>query len=121
MGWLSDARWETKQEVLDDWKSDAESAGYTVHFRGNWAYVEKDGNPLDLIYVLAKKIDGEWGYKDISVSCGPSCYSAPLWMVLKVHSMFKSNNYYQGWLDKYPKKASVLRRQSDACCTGIPN
>ena len=108
MGWTFDSKWKKKQEVLDDWKKDAESFGYTVHLSGNWAYVEKYGDPVDLIYVKTQKTDGEWGYKNISVTCGPLYYSAPLWMVLKVHSLFKSNNYYQGWLESYPKKANVL-------------
>ena len=109
MGWLFNSRWETKQDVFDQWRSDYESAGYTVQFRGSWAYVEKDGNPQDLIYVKTQKIDGEWGYKDESVTCGPLCYSVPLWMVLKVHQMFKSNKYYLEWLENYPKKANVLQ------------
>ena len=111
MGWLFNSSWETKQELLDHWKSDVESSGYKVLLRGNWAYVEKNNAPVDLIYVKTQKIDGEWGYKNISVTCGPYCYSAPLWMVLKVHSLFKSNKYYLDWLESYPKKESVLQNE----------
>ena len=108
MGWLYSPDWKTKQELLYDWVSYLEAADYTVSMSGNWAYVEKNGDPVDLIYVKTEKCDGEWGYKDISVTLGPYCYSAPLWMVLKVHPIFKDNHYYQGWLEKYPKKNKVL-------------
>ena len=110
MGWVTCSSWEKKQDVLDDWTHELESQGYKAHLRGNWAYVEKNGDPVDLIYILTNKTYGMWGYKDISVSCGPLCYSAPLWMVLKIHQIFKGNTYYQGWLEKYPKKESVLQK-----------
>ena len=110
MGWLFNSRWKTKQDVLDDWKADVENAGYAVRMSGAWAYVEKDETPADLIYVLVRKDRGEWGYKDQSVTVGPYCYTAPLWMVLKVYPVFKNNEFFLGWLNKYPKKAKVLLR-----------
>ena len=108
MGWLFSSEWRSKQDLLDDWKRGLEDAGYTVSMSGNWCYAEKDGEPIDLVYVKTEKSGGEWGYKSMSVTCGPYCYSAPLWMVLKVHPIFRDNHYYQGWLEKYPKKNKVL-------------
>jgi len=109
MGWLYSSEWKTKEDLLYDWKSGVEAAGYTVSMSGNWAYAEdKDGKPVDLVYVMTKKDEGEWGYKDLSVTCCPYHYSAPLWMVIKVHPIFIESEYYRAWFEKYPKKNKVL-------------
>jgi len=113
MGWLFNPRWESKQEVLDLIADDIRCAGYSVQTEGNWLYAEKDGKPADLIYCIVNKVDGEWGHKEVSVTCGPYCYTAPLWMVLKVHQIFRNNEYYIGWLEKYPKRKAVYQSESN--------
>jgi len=112
MGWTSSSEWASRQEMLDDYAGQIRRTGYSVTMSGNWLYAEKHGNPADLVYVMAKKIDGEWGYKDISVSCGPLCYTAPLNFVLKVHGIFKDNEFYQGWLSKYPNRKQVFESEA---------
>jgi len=113
MGWLSNPRWKSKQEVLDLIADDIRSAGYSVETDGNWLYAEKDGKPVDLIYCIVNKEGGEWGYKEVSVACGPYCYTAPLRLVLKVHPIFRNNEYYIGWLEKYPKRKAVYQSESN--------
>jgi len=108
MGWVCSSCWKSEQDVLDYWTNENATFGYTVHIEGNWAYVEKNGDPVDLIYIFTQKMNGEWGYKNISVTCGPFCYSAPLWMVLRIHPIFKNSIIYEGWLSQYPNKVIVL-------------
>jgi hypothetical protein len=69
--------------------------------------VEKDGKPTNLIYLKTSKAGDEWGYKEISVTRGPLCYTAPLWMVQKVHPIFTDDEYYRGWLAKYAKRERI--------------
>jgi hypothetical protein len=107
MGWTFCRDWHSKRDVLDHWKDENERTGYSVQMSGSWVYVEKDRKPVDLIFILTASDDGEWGYKEQSVTLGPLHYNAPLWMVLKVHSIFKDDQYYKGWLAKYPKRKSV--------------
>ena len=94
--------------MLDDWKRGVEDNGYTVYMRGNWFYAQKNGEPVDLIYIKTQKSGVEYGYKSMSVTCVPFCYSAPLWMVLKVHPLFCNDRGYKEWLESYPKKNNVL-------------
>ena len=108
MGWPFGSKWKSKQDVLDHVKRDAERAGYLVEMSGSWLYATRDGKPVYLICVLTQKSDGDWGYKSISVSSGSGHYSAPLSMVLKVHAIFKNDEYYMGWLEKYPKIKQVI-------------
>jgi len=114
MGWYWSANWKSKQDVIDHYADMARRDGYAVQTEGNWIYAEENGNPVDLVYLMTKKLDGEWGYKAVSVSYGPLRYNAPLWMVQKVHPVFAGNEYYQGWLAKYPKHKSVLQGQSNS-------
>jgi hypothetical protein len=107
MGWTFCRDWLSKQDVIDEYADGASRSGYDVQTEGNWIYAEKDGVPVDLIYLKTAKNSGEWGYKAMSVTVGPLCYTAPLWMVKKVHPVFKNDEYYQGWLEKYPKRKSV--------------
>jgi len=90
MGWNCCSDWKSKQDVIDEYEDRLRKSGYNVRIEGSWFYVEKDGKPADLIYLLANKSYGEWGYKAISVSCGPSAYNAPLWMVQKVHQLLRA-------------------------------
>ena len=114
MGWTFDRDWKSRRDVLEAFKFEIEAmnAGVTVTIEGSWAYAERNGDPVDLFYLLVQKLDGEWGYKYISLSYGPLCYSAPLWMVLKVHGLLRKNEYYLGWLEKYPKRKTVLLNDS---------
>ena len=114
MGWTSSSEWASRQETLDYYASQIRRIGYSVTVSGNWLYAEKDGKPVDLVYVMTKKIGGEWGYKDISVSCGPCCYSAPLWMVIRIYSMLKNDEWYKGWLSKYPKRKQVFESEAQS-------
>jgi len=114
MGWNSNSDWNTKQDVIDEYANRVRRSGCTVQTEGNWVYVEKDGKPADLVYLITEKLDGEWGYKPVSVSCGSVRYNAPLWMVQKVHPFFVNDKYYQSWLAKYPKRKSVLQGQSNS-------
>jgi len=109
MGWTFCRDWTSKQDVIDDYAGMIARNGYSVQVQGNWIYAEENGKPADLIYLMTSKIEGEWGYKAVSVTCGPLKYNAPLWMVQKVHSVFQNNEYYQGWLAKYQKRESVLQ------------
>jgi hypothetical protein len=108
MGWTSCRDWNTKQDVIDEYADMIRRSGYSVSTEGNWVYADKDGNPADLIYLITKKLDGEWGYKPVSVTSGPLSYNAPLWMVKKVHQLFENDEYYKGWFAKYPKRKTVL-------------
>jgi hypothetical protein len=114
MGWYWNTNWESKQDVIDHYADMARSDGYTVQIEGNWVYMERDGKPDDLVYLMTEKLDGEWGYKAVSVSCGPLRYNAPLWMVQKIHPVFVNNIFYKGWLAKYSKRKSVLQGQSNS-------
>jgi len=109
MGWYSCSDWNTKQDAIDDYADNLRRNGYSVQTEGNWVYAEENGKPVDLVYLITEKLDGEWGYKAISVSCGPVRYNAPLWMVQKIHPVFQNDKYYQGWLEKYPKRKTVLQ------------
>jgi len=109
MGWTFCRDWTSKQDVIDDYVNMAVRNGYTVQTQGNWIYAEEKGKPVDLIYLMTNKCDGEWGYKAISVSCGPVKYNAPLSFVIKIHQVFQNDEYYQGWLSKYQKRESVLQ------------
>jgi hypothetical protein len=109
MGWLFIDSCRSSEDVLARYKTMLESSGYTVRREGHWFFIE-DREEIDLVYVkTASGGSGEWGYKDISVTCGPLVYNAPLWMVKKVHSVFKDNEYYQGWLNHYRQKAAVIK------------
>jgi len=121
MGWTSCRDWNSKQDVIDEYANMVRRSGYTVQTEGNWIYVEKDGKPEDLIYLITDKLHGEWGYKPVSVSCGPVRYNAPLWMVQKVHPIFVDDKYYQGWLEKYPKRKSVLQNHSQSLTPSLFN
>lgn len=109
MGWMVSSRWRSRQDVLDYWKKMVEESGYSVKMSGSWAYCEQDGKPVDLIYVKTAGDKKEWGYKDMSVSSGPNENSAPLWMVLKIHTLFQDVKYYQAWFGDYPQKEKVLQ------------
>jgi len=111
MGWTFCRDWESKQDVIDEYANMLLRSGYSAQTEGNWVYAEQDGKPADLIYLKTEKCYGEWGYKAISVTSGPLVYSAPLWMVKKVHPVFKNDVYYQGWLAKYPKRRIVIESQ----------
>ncbi|GHV57821.1 hypothetical protein AGMMS49579_24250 [Spirochaetia bacterium] len=109
MGWLFSYSWRSSEDVLEYFKTMLEQSGYTVHREGHWVFAEGRGT-IDLVYVkTASGGRNGWGYKDISVTCGPYVYNAPLWMVKKVHLAFKDNQYYQGWLSHYRQKAAVLK------------
>jgi hypothetical protein len=117
MGWYSCKDWNTKQDVIDEYADILRRHGYSVDTEGNWVYAEENGKPADLVYLMTEKLDGEWGYKAISVSCGPLRYNAPLWMVQKVHPVFVNNKYYQGWLGKYSKRNIVLQNYNQSLLT----
>jgi len=119
MGWDFCSDWKSKQDVIDDYGNMLRRSGYNVSIEGSWFYAEKDGKPADLIYLKTAKDHGEWGYKAISVSCGPLAYNAPLWMVQKVHALFEDDKYYQGWFEKYPKRKSVLQGFVDKATPGL--
>ena len=114
MGWTFSSEWESKEDVLSHYESMIERAGYKVFTSGNWLYAEKDGKPVDLIYVITRKDGRSWGYKEISVSGGPGHYNAPLWMVLKVYCIFEKYEYFIDWLERYPMKNQVLSKLQEA-------
>ena len=119
MGWNCCSDWRSKQDVIDEYEDRLRKSGYNVRIEGSWVYAEKDGKPADLIYLLANKCYGEWGYKAISVSSGPLSYNAPLWMVQKIHPLFENDRYYQGWFEKYPKRKLVLQGLVDKATPGL--
>ncbi|MDR2597285.1 MAG: hypothetical protein LBC76_08210 [Treponema sp.] len=114
MGWYWNTNWKSKQDVIDHFADMTRRDGYTVQTEGNWIYAEENGKPVDLVYLMTEKLDGVWGYKDVSVSSGPIRYNAPLWMVQKIHPIFENDKYYKGWLAKYQKRKSVLQGQSNS-------
>jgi hypothetical protein len=113
MGYTSSTEWPTKQALIDDFVERAKANGYDVKVSGNWLYGEKDGKPVALSYLITRKFGAyEWGYKEVPVADGPCYYNAPLWMVRKVHPVFKDGKYYQGWLEKYPYRDKVLEGEA---------
>jgi len=114
MGWYCHTDWKSRQDVIDYYADMARNDGYTVQTDGNWIYAEENGKPFDLVYLMTEKLDGVWGYKAVSVSSGPIKYNAPLWMVKKIHPFFVDDKYYQGWLEKYPKRKSVMDGHSQS-------
>lgn len=110
MGWLFSTRWKSSHDVLDHYKTMLESNGYTVQREGHWFLAEGRGE-IDLIHIrtMAGNQDEGWGYKDESIIVGPLVYNVPLWMVKRVHAEFKDHEYYQVWLNRYPKRNAVLK------------
>jgi hypothetical protein len=106
MGWTYSKRWQTSRELLDWYTRLLEQEGYTVDRSGHWFMLEDPGRGLtDLVYVqtAGNKRSG-YGYKDISVQCGPYVYNAPVKFVKRVYPALKDDEYFKGWFAVWKEK-----------------
>jgi hypothetical protein len=110
MGWIYSPGWKSRQDVRDHYEHLLAAEGCHARWSGCWVLLEKDGKAIDLTHVkIANSYHSGWGYKSASVAHGPYVFTAPPTFVKKVYPVFKGNEYFQSWLEKYPKRASVLK------------
>jgi hypothetical protein len=107
MGWTECPDWKSRQDAIDGYTDEMRYMGYSTQVSGNWILLSKDGVPVDVVYLIVQKCMGSYGWKEITLTMGPHKYNAPLHMVKQVHKYIKDNEYYQGWLKKYPKRSEV--------------
>ena len=80
MGWTFSPSWATKEQLVDTLRRDMGESLVASVIRGSrhW-YVRR--LPDGVCYIgldLMEKNEGDWGYKNLDESCGPSYYDCPL-------------------------------------------
>jgi len=111
MGWTGAPSWTTAEKAVSGFIYNNEASGYTVLRGGFWFLIEKDDQPVDLVYLLVEELDNQqWYYKDLSIGEGPYYFDAPLWMVQRAHPKFKDDRYYKEWLKSYPQAKQVAAK-----------
>ena len=112
MGWLFNARWETKRDLLAELtRNEPHRTCLASCVRGTtlWSVWEIVNGDLVSRYIgcdlLQKGSSGQgWGYKDMDESCGPYYYSCPL----KYFDMVPQVSN-QEWRDKVIHRANLKK------------